>query len=150
MREFVSEFHGLSGTAKQKAVTTAAGLSGAYLHDLVEDGDVALNQVDALSAALKAESRAPKPSALGVLGKEHLSEHMVTHRHVAADSVRYKKVEGTVGGLPFVLEVAFGLYSEAYADSRREVTVGLNWSPALKPPIRELLSLLGRAAHRPQ
>lgn len=144
VREFVSEFHGLSGTAKQKVVTTAAGLAGAYLHDLVDDGDVALDKVGALLAALKQQSRAPKPSALGILGKDHLTQHMVTYRHVGAESVRYKKVEGTARGLPFVLEVAFGVYTEAYTGCGREVTVGLNWAPTLKPPIRELLSLLGR------
>ncbi|CAK0746305.1 hypothetical protein CCP3SC1AL1_1420007 [Gammaproteobacteria bacterium] len=33
MREFISEFRGLRATAKQKAVATNAGLSGACLHD---------------------------------------------------------------------------------------------------------------------
>jgi len=143
VREFVSEFHGLSGTAKQKVVTGSAGLAGAYLHDLVTDGDVASDTVEALLRALKEQSRAPKPRALGVLGKERLSAHMVSYGHVGAESVRYKKVEGTAGGLPFVLEAAFGLYTEDYP-GWCEVTTGLNWTPALKSPIRELMALLGQ------
>ncbi len=60
-----------------------------------------------------------------------------------ADSVRYKKVEGQVGGLPFVLEVAFGIYTDEYEGCGRDISVGLNWSATLKPPIRELVGLLG-------
>lgn len=152
VREFVAEFRGLSGTAKQKAVTTSLGLTGAHLHDLLDGDDVALEQVAALLAAMQRESRPPKPAALGILGREHLTQHMVAFRHVEADSVRYKKVEGESGGLPFVLEVALGIYSEGYADCGRDVAVGLNWSATLQPPIRELLGLLGEQrldAHDP-
>ena len=144
VREFVAEFRGLSGTAKQKKVTTSLGLTGAYLHDLVDDDDVSLEKVAALLTAMQSESRAPKPAVLGVLGKDHMTQHMVDHRHVGADSVHYKKVEGEAGGLPFVLEVALGVYDEAFEDSGRDVTVGLNWSATFKPPIRELLGLLGQ------
>jgi hypothetical protein len=38
VRELVSEFRGLSSTAKQKEAT--ANQSGVYLHDLVKDGDI--------------------------------------------------------------------------------------------------------------
>ena len=34
VREFIAEFRGLAGTAKQKAVAADAGLTGAWLHDL--------------------------------------------------------------------------------------------------------------------
>lgn len=152
VREFVAEFRGLSGTAKQKAVTTSLGLTGAHLHDLVGGDDVALEKVAALLAAMRQESRPLKPAALGVLGKEHMTKHMVDHRHVEADSVRYKKVEGEAGGLPFVLEVALGIYTEAFTGCGRDVAVGLNWSATFQPPIRELLGLLGEQrvdAHDP-
>jgi len=143
LREFVAEFRGLSGTAKQKAVTASLGLTGAPLRDLVAGEDVDLDKVTALLEAMRRESRAPKPAALGVLGKEHMTKHMVGHRHVAADSVRYKKIEGEAGGLPFVLEVAFGIYTDACSEGGRDVTVGLNWSATLGAPVRELLGLLG-------
>jgi len=142
VREFVSEFKGLAGTAKQKQVTDGAGLSGAYLHDLVTDDDVDPDRAAALLAAMQAESRAPKPGALGVLGEAHLTKYMVDRNWVASDSVKYKKVEGAARGLPFILEVAFGVSPED--DAMREVVVGLNWTPALKPPIRELMTLLGQ------
>ena len=66
VREFVSEFAGLSGSAKQQAVTTAAGLpKGALLGDLVVDGDVALDAVTQLLTAMQDASRPIKPAALG-------------------------------------------------------------------------------------
>lgn len=85
-----------------------------------------------------------------------MTQRMVDHRHVEADSVRYKKVEGEAGGLPFVLEVALGIYTDTYMDTlwggERDVAVGLNWSATFQPPIRELLNLLGQQrvdAHDP-
>ena len=106
VREFVAEFRGLSGTAKQKAVTAAAGLSGAYLHDLVEDDDVALLPVARLLIAMQRASRAVKADALGVLGERHLATHLVTHYQAEPNSLKYRKLIGTAAGLPFVVEVA--------------------------------------------
>jgi DNA topoisomerase VI subunit B len=40
VREFVSEFRGLSGTAKQKQVTAETGMERAYLHDLAAGGRI--------------------------------------------------------------------------------------------------------------
>jgi DNA topoisomerase VI subunit B len=143
LREFIAEFRGLSRSATQKALTTPLGLTGARLSDLVSDGDVSLDKVARLLAAMQRESRPVKPAALGILGREHLTQHMVVQRYVDADSVRYKKVEGTSDGLPFVLEVALGVYRDEYADYGSDIAVGLNFSATFKPPIYLLTSLLG-------
>lgn len=143
LREFIAEFRGLAGTAKQKAVTASLGLTGAYLHDLVAGDDVNLEMVASLLTAMQRESRPVKAAALGVLGREHLTRHLVEHREVCADSVRYKRVDGEDSGLPFVMEVAFGVCTDEAAERGREVAVGLNWSAAIGGPIRELLGLLG-------
>ena len=68
-----SQFNGLSSPVRQKAVTEATGLQRARLDDLAPDGDLDITRVGALLAAMKHESRAIKPAALGVLGKEHLT-----------------------------------------------------------------------------
>ncbi len=89
-------------------------------------------------------SRPVKPQALGMLGGAHLTDYLVTHWGVERDSVRYRKATGEQAGVPFAWEVAFGIYRDGYRDPRgRASLVGLNWSPALQPPIRELTSLLG-------
>ena len=128
VREFVAEFDGLTRSAKQKEVTTAADLLRAYLHDLVDSGDVNHAAVERLLAAMQAESRPVRPATLGMIGETHLTEHMVTAMHAAPATVLYKKVEGTADGLPFVLEVAFAQQQVEHA-ARRTVVVGLNWSP---------------------
>jgi DNA topoisomerase VI subunit B len=146
VREFVAEFRGLSSSAKQKAVTTSAGLSGAYLHDLVEDGDVALACVNRLLTAMQRESREVKAEALGVLGETHVATYLSTHYQVEPMSLKYRKLVGVTEGLPFVLEVAYGWYAtETAARAGRRSLIGINWTPALKPPFVELPALLGDA-----
>ncbi len=140
---FVGEFAGLAGTAKQKTVTTAAGLSGCYLHDLVLDGNVGCGWTAALLAAMQAESRAPKPMTLGVIGESHFAKTMTTAEECVPESIKYKMVLGTANGLPYVLEVAFGIRSDDALHCGRSVIVGLNFTPALSIPIRELTEVLG-------
>ena len=144
VREFVSEFAGLSGTAKQKAVTEASGLTGAYLRDLVEDGDISTGKANSLLWAMKDHSREIKPSALGVIGQVHMAAKMVDES-VSLDSIQYRKVEGVSVGVPFILEVAFGIYEDNEEDGerRRAVVAGLNWSPVMKSPLERLSNLLG-------
>lgn len=143
VRAFVEQFHGLSGSVKPKRVTEAAGLSRAYLHDLVADNDVALEPVTTLLAAMQAESRPVKPAALGVLGEAHVRSFLTTNADVEPESITYSKAVGEADGLPCVLEVACGWYTAAYADCRQRTLVGVNWTPALKMPFPELSQFLG-------
>ena len=148
IREFVSEFAGLSGSAKPQAVTTAAGLSkGASLGDLVVDGDVALGAVTQLLAAMQDASRPIKPAALGTVGRTHLTARLQA-AGVDPETVRYTKTSGVDDDVPFVVEMAFGIHADRTNERthQREVTVGLNWSPALGVPAEEeLRSFLGAA-----
>jgi DNA topoisomerase VI subunit B len=137
VREFVSEFRGLAGTAKQKQIT--GGLAGVYLHDLVKDGDIDMGRLGKLLEAMKAHSKAPEPSALGIIGKEHLENWMVRNADVARNSVRYARRLGR-DGLPHVIEVAFGVRN----DGNRRIVSGLNWSPTLVLPTEEMTNLLGQ------
>lgn len=144
VRGFVSEFHGLKSTQKQKRVTDAAGLSRAHLHDLVKGDDISVDAVKRLLSAMVENSKPVKPKALGLIGEDHIRAWM-SNSSVAPDSIKYKKVFGETNGVPFVLEVASGAFAEGYEECDREVTVGLNWSPALKIPFTELSELLGDA-----
>ncbi len=147
VRDFVGEFRGLSGSAKRKAVTDAANLTGRMLGDLVTGGEVDKAKASALLWAMKSESRAVNPAQLGALGEAHfqrflLEEHLVDD----PDVIEYRKVEGEVGGLPFILEVAFGMYGDEYRDDYdKSEIVALNWTPALVSPFEDLPRLLGAA-----
>ena len=135
VREFVSEFRGFSGSAKQKQVT--GELKGSSLHDLVKDGDLDGTLVEKLLEAMKKTSNPPKPTALGIIGQKHLQEWMVRYAGVSEESFKYAKRLGS-DGLPHILEVAFGIHE---SEGRRIVT-GLNWSPTLVLPMEKLDHLL--------
>ncbi len=137
VRELVSEFRGLSGTAKQKQL--AAEFKGLYLRDLMKDGDIDQTLVEKLLVATKKLSNEPKPAALGLIGQEHLTAWMARYAGVSEKSVKYARRMG-IDGLPHVLEAAFGI---RHKEGRRIVT-GLNWTPTLAIPMQELSSLLGQ------
>jgi len=122
VREFVSEFAGLSGSAKQKRVTEQAGLSGGHLSGLAAGKAIDATKVMKLLAAMQAESRPIKPEALGILGEDHFRARN------ASRAFRYKKQIGhTREGMPFVVEVAFDLQA---AGENRRIAFGLNWTAA--------------------
>lgn len=136
VREFVSEFRGLSGTAKQKQVIS--GLSGVYLRDLVREGDVDMQVVERLLASMRELSRPVKPAALGVVGQEHFRAWMVRYAGVNAESVRYVK-KASEDDLPYVIEAGFGMRGD---EDARRIVFGLNWSPCLGEPTPILSSTL--------
>ena len=115
-------------------------------HDLVEDGDVALAFVKGLLTAMQRESREVKAEALGVLGEAHVATYLSTHYQVEAMSLKYRKLVDVTERLPLVLEVACGWYSrETTAKAGRRNLIGINWTPALKPPFVELPALAVRS-----
>jgi hypothetical protein len=135
VREFVSEFRGLSGTAKQKQVTAKAGLERAYLHDLVtEGGQLDRNAVALLLAVMQQVSAPVKPEALGPLGEQHFRERLANGGGDKA-SFRYKRLTGIdTQGLPYLVECAFVTTNDPVL---RGVHVGLNWSVPLSNPIKD-------------
>jgi DNA topoisomerase VI subunit B len=145
VRAFVSEFRGLSASAKQKEIAELAGLSGAYLHDLVRGDDVDAGAVSTLLTTMQWASRPVKPAALGAIGEAHMKAWFEARHRVEPQSIQYRQVCGEAGGLPFILEVAFGIYTEEYAGCGRELTIGLNWAPVLQVPVHELSELMGEA-----
>jgi hypothetical protein len=145
VRELVTEFHGLSGSVKPKRVLDTAGFSRAYLHDLIDRDDVALEPVKALLAAMQRESRPVKPAALGVLGEAHVQRYLATHYHAEPERLKYHKVESMADDLPFVLELACGCYTKDFESLPQQNLVGVNWSPALKAPFPGLQLFLGEA-----
>jgi DNA topoisomerase VI subunit B len=134
VREFVSEFRGFSGSAKQSQVLKATGLSRASLSGLVDGDRIDRQKIAALLEAMQAGSQPVKPAALGVIGRDHL-ERRFTAAGAEPKSFDYRKVVGVTDGLPWVVETAF-----AYApklDIRRIIT-GVNWSPGINNPFRQL------------
>jgi DNA topoisomerase VI subunit B len=134
VRELVQEFRGLTGTARQKAVLAEADLARTALRDLADGDGLKAGPLARLLAALKAQSKPVRPAQLGVIGKGHLATRFEA---LTCDmgTFNYRKVEGTEGDRPWVFETAFAWCPDAR--SRRLVT-GVNWSPGILNPFREL------------
>lgn len=129
VREFVSEFRGLSGTAKQKIV--AGDFQREYLNTFENDGDIDKDKLNILLMAMQKQSTEPKPKLLGIIGKEHFTAWLLAH-NAAENTVKYVKKEGLDGGLPYVMEVGFAVSNDDHAT--RQIITGLNWSPVIGDP----------------
>jgi DNA topoisomerase VI subunit B len=134
VREFVAEFDGLTGSAKQTRVLDETGLKRAALAGLAGDHEIDAAAAGRLLAAMKEHSRPVKPKRLGVFGEDNLRRRFEA-TGCQPESFTYKKREGETDGIPWVQETAFGYCPGA--KSRRLVT-GVNWSPGILNPFREL------------
>jgi DNA topoisomerase VI subunit B len=134
VREFISEFRGFSGSAKQKLVldetklTRAAALSSLF----GPVGEPKNGQIESLLRALQKHSKAVKPKNLGLIGKEHLLARFKVIG-VEPDTFKYHKALGETEGLPWIVETAFGWCPSL---TRRRIIVGVNWSVGLGNPFR--------------
>ncbi|CAK0764755.1 hypothetical protein CCP4SC76_410001 [Gammaproteobacteria bacterium] len=142
INEFVREFHGLSGTVKAKTVTSIAELAGSTLADLVSGNDINMVKTLRLLSAMQSEARPVKPKTLGILGEDHLRNRLRDHQ-VAADSIEYRQITGEADGLPYLIEVAFGVFEEMSCN--RLIQAGVNFSPTLLMPFSQLNNALTEA-----
>jgi DNA topoisomerase VI subunit B len=72
VREFISEFNGLSASSKQKAVLESTNLARAPLASLVQGDALDTEKITKLLAAMKSNTRPLKPTTLGVIGKDNI------------------------------------------------------------------------------
>ena len=134
VREFVSEFRGLSGSQKQKAVLEAAGLQRAPLSDLCDGG-----AIDRGCRNAPAWRNGRSFSAGQARSARHHRQGPPAHRLEAAGcemaSFQYKRVKGVELGLPWLIEAAFAWCPE---QTGRRLVTGVNWSPGIINPFRAL------------
>lgn len=143
VREFVTEFRGLSGTAKGAEIIK--GFKGTYLHDLMKDGDVDQAVIRKLLQAMKDHSKPVKPYQMGLVGEDHLKAWAAANVGVVPESFQYAKCQGVdAAGLPYTQEALFALKS-ATSKAHRSVITGLNWSPTIGDPAEEITEAVGSA-----
>ena len=141
IREFISEFRGLSGISKQKKIVPEE-MKNMYLHDLIKEGDIDMTKLQQLHDDMKSNSKKPNPIVLGFLGKEHISEWMVKYAGCTEQSIKYnRKVGFDTDGLPYVVEIGFGI-RKSDEDGRRYLT-GLNWTTTLGIPTDIISEIIG-------
>jgi Histidine kinase-, DNA gyrase B-, and HSP90-like ATPase len=137
VREFICEFRGLSGSAKQKLVLDEVDAARLSLPEFFGSGDnVNHAGIGALLAAMRKHTRPVKPADLGLIGKEHLAACF--HSSGAElKTFKYQRLFGdSEDGVPDIVESAFGWVPGG--KNGRRIVVGVNWSPAIENPFRSL------------
>jgi hypothetical protein len=141
VREFVREFDGMRGTAKQKAVLAETGASHVSLHDFLGRHKANSDNIAKLLAALQRHSKPVRPAQLGVIGKDHLYR-MMEAAGGDPKTFTYNRSFGETNGVPRVIEFAFGIHRDdltvGQAPPSRQVITRVNWSPGINNPFRQL------------
>lgn len=141
VRELLSEFRGISGSGTQKRVLDDTGLARVNLADLVHGGQIDADVVNRLLHSMQLRTKPVKPAMLGIIGEDHLRRRL-EDIGCAMETFNYRKVTGETDGLPWVIETAFAALECAMESTsfqhRRRLITGVNWSPGIINPFREL------------
>jgi hypothetical protein len=141
VREFVTEFDGMSGTAKQKAVLAETDSAHMSLHSYFGVRKANTENIEKLLAAVKRHTKPVRPAALGNIGQNHLFARMEATGG-EPKTFKYVRTFGETDGLPRIVECAFGIHREGLAADgngpRRIEISGVNWSPGIRNPFLQL------------
>jgi DNA topoisomerase VI subunit B len=141
VREFISEFRGMTGTAKQKLVLAETGAAHVSLHNYFGLHKVNSGNIAKLLASVQKHTKPVKPVELGIIGKDHLFQRMEA---AGGDpkTFTYKRQPGETNGVPRVIEFAFGIHRDGLTAAGRapsgRIITGVNWSPGINNPFRQL------------
>jgi DNA topoisomerase VI subunit B len=141
VREFISEFRGMTGTAKQKAVLAETGASHVSLRSFFGHHKANPANIAKLLASLQKHSKPVRPADLGIIGKHHLF-HLMEAAGGDPKTFTYNRTIGETNGIPRVIEFAFGIHRDGLAVAgrvpSRKIITGVNWSPGINNPFRQL------------
>jgi DNA topoisomerase VI subunit B len=139
VREFISEFRGLSGTAAQRTVLEEVGCSHQSLAQFFGVDQVNRNGIAKLLASMRKHSKPVAPKHLGVIGAEHFKQRFL-QAGGNAETFKYQRRKGmTDDGIPYIVEFAFGLHQHGLsreAKVSRKFITGANWSVGIHNPFR--------------
>jgi DNA topoisomerase VI subunit B len=140
VREFISEFDGLSSTAKQRTVLLETGASYVSLGDYFGRHKANTENIAKLLASLQKHTRPVRPARLGIIGKENFYRLMESAGG-NPETFTYNRSLGETGGIPRVVEFAFGIHRDGLTVGHgpgRKLITGVNWSPGINNPFRQL------------
>jgi DNA topoisomerase VI subunit B len=141
VRDFISEFRGMSGSAKQKAVMGATDMSRRPLSDLFPDSNADRNAFSNLLGELQSATNPVKAKDLGIIGEANL---LASYLDITEDDTELDTIKSTFkykrilidDEIPAVIEVAFAYHGDE-SFSRRIIT-GVNWSVGINNPFRQI------------
>ena len=141
VREFISEFRGMSATAKQKLVLAETGASHISLHNYFGLHKANTANIAKLLASIQKHTKPVKAAELGIIGKDHLYRMM----EIAGGDPKtftYNRIIGETNGILRLIEFAFGIHRDGLAAGgrapSRKIITGVNWSPGINNPFRQL------------
>ena len=141
VREFISEFRGMTATAKRKLVLAETGASHVSLHNYFGLHKANTANIAKLLASIQKHTKPVQAAELGIIGKEHLYRMM----EIAGGDPKtftYIRRFGETNGIPRVIEFAFGIHRDGLAAGgrapSRKIITGVNWSPGINNPFRQI------------
>jgi DNA topoisomerase VI subunit B len=137
VREFIADFRGLSGSAKQKLVLAQSGLSRMLLAELFPDGAADRDRFGRLLAAMQDVTKPVKAADIGIIGKEAIAQRFA-EIGARLETFQYKRFIRDDDGIPSVIELAFGYCPSGDDMLQRRIIAGVNWSVSLANPFRQL------------
>jgi hypothetical protein len=129
-RDFIAEFRGLSRTDVRAQVLDAVGVARMSLRELFESPARVAMLLDHMQEVTKPVAA----KDLGLLGKGHFIARF-EEMDVDPDTFEYRRALFDIGGVPYAFEAAFGYCPDN--ETHRQI-VGVNWSPSLINPFRNL------------
>ena len=140
VREFVTEFRGLSSSDKVSQVLQASGLARTTMADLFDRNGKPDPSIRRLLHEMQERSKPVKPPDLGVIGREHFLSRF-EQAGGDPDTFEYRCVRRLDDGVPTVIEVAFAYAPRVWAAGTphgRELVPGDHQPvPAARQPRRE-------------
>jgi hypothetical protein len=139
VREFISEFRGLSGTAIQRKVLEEVGCSHQSLAQFFGVDRVNRKGINKLLASMCKHTKPVAAKHLGIIGSDHFKQRFLAAGG-NADTFKYEQRKGgTSEGIPYIVEFAFGLHQSGLTQGaavRRKFISGANWSVGINNPFR--------------
>ena len=130
VREFITEFRGCARTNIQKRLLDDIAGARMSLREFFEKP----KQVAKLLAHMQSATKPVPAKDLGLLGKDHFITRF-EGMGVEPDTFQYRRALCDVDGVPYAIEAAFGYCPD---NTTRRQIVGVNWSPSLLNPFRDL------------
>jgi hypothetical protein len=139
VREFISEFRGLSRSAVQRKVLEEVGCSHQSLAQFFGIDEVNSKGIAKLLTSMRKHTRPVAPKLLGIIGAEHF-KRLFLAAGGNGETFSYQQRKGvTDEGVPHLIEFAFGLHESGLkqgAPVSRTFVTGANWSVAISNPFR--------------
>jgi DNA topoisomerase VI subunit B len=138
---FLRDFDGLKSTQKAAEIVNRLSLTRVTLADLLRAPDCDAS-IYGLLEEMQAATKPVKADSLGRLGRDHVTG--IAHWCGVSDDAKVEYVKETfeADGLPYVAEVAFAYFGadedEDGEPLNRALVTGLNFSPAITDPFRDL------------